>query len=109
MTITKKRRYPLQKLFVEYRRYPRKEIWIDGVLMNFIYGLLSGLMIAVISLRNDMAVLLSYLLHYFFLGRILNRPKYVSDLGKFIVFPIPTSLGAFVGYKIAPLLVYLLK
>jgi len=54
--------------------------------MNFIYGLLSGLMIAVISLRSDMAVLVSYLLHYFFLGKILNRPKYISDLGKFIIF-----------------------
>jgi len=26
-------------------------------------------------------------------------------LGKFIVFPIPTSIGAFVGYKLAPFLI----
>lgn len=100
----RKKRYPFQKLILEYRRYPRKEIWIDGILMNLVYGLLSGLMIAVISLRSDMAVMISYLLYYFFLGRILNRPKYVSDLGRFIIFPIPTAMGAYIGYKIAPMI-----
>ena len=53
----------------------------------------------------DMAVLLAYLAYYFFLGKVVNRPKYVTSLGNFIVFPIPTSIGAFVGYKIAPMLI----
>jgi hypothetical protein len=48
---------------------------------------------------------LSYLLYYFFLGKVVNRPKYVTDLGKFIVFPVPTALGAFIGYKLAPHLI----
>jgi hypothetical protein len=39
------------------------------------------------------------------LVKVVNRPKYVTDLGKFIVFPVPTAIGAFVGYKVAPLLV----
>jgi len=34
------------------------------------------------------------------MGRIVNRPKYVTDLGKLIVFPIPSALGAFTGYKL---------
>jgi len=57
----------------------------------------------------DIAVLLAYLLYYFFLGRIVNRPKYVTELGKFIVFPIPTAIGAFIGYKIGPALINLLN
>jgi hypothetical protein len=39
------------------------------------------------------------------MGRIVNRPKYVTDLGKLIVFPIPSALGAFSGYKLSLLLI----
>jgi hypothetical protein len=46
-------------------------------------------------------VLLGYVIYYFYVGKVINRPKYVTSLGKFIMFPIPTSLGAFVGYKLA--------
>jgi hypothetical protein len=46
---------------------------------------------------------------YFFLGKIVNRPKYVTDLGKFIVFPVPTALGAFIGYKLSPYLINLIN
>ncbi len=35
------------------------------------------------------------------MGKIVNRPKYVTDLGKMIVFPIPSALGAFTGYKLS--------
>jgi hypothetical protein len=35
------------------------------------------------------------------MGKIVNRPKYVTDLGKLIVFPIPSTLGAFAGYKLS--------
>jgi hypothetical protein len=38
------------------------------------------------------------------MGRILNRPKYVTDLGKLIVFPVPSAIGAFVGYKLGYIL-----
>jgi hypothetical protein len=38
------------------------------------------------------------------MGRIVNRPKYVTDLGKLIVFPIPSALGAFTGYKLSYLI-----
>jgi hypothetical protein len=51
-----------------------------------------------------MAVLLGYLAYYVFMGRLLNRPKYVTDLGKLIVFPLPSAIGAFVGYKLSYIL-----
>jgi hypothetical protein len=51
-----------------------------------------------------LAVLLGYLAYYSYMGTIVNRPKYVTDLGKLIMFPVPTAIGAFVGYKLAYLL-----
>jgi hypothetical protein len=38
------------------------------------------------------------------MGMIVNRPRYITDLGKLIVFPIPSALGAFTGYKLAYIL-----
>jgi hypothetical protein len=58
--------------------------------------------------RTDIAVLLGYLAYYSFMGRILNRPKYITDLGKLIVFPIPSALGAFAGYKLSYILLHLI-
>ena len=49
----------------------------------------------------DMAVLIGYMTYYFFVGKFINRPKYVTDLGKLIVSPIPSALGAFTGYKLS--------
>jgi hypothetical protein len=43
------------------------------------------------------------------MGKIVNRPKYVTDLGKMIVFPIPSALGAFTGYKISSFLIELIR
>jgi len=98
----------MKKIVTEYKENNKKEIWVDGVLYNFIYGLLGAVVIVTITTKIDIAVLMSYLIYYFFLGKIVNRPKYVTDLGKFIVFPVPTAIGAFVGYKITPLIVNLI-
>jgi hypothetical protein len=43
-----------------------------------------------------------------FMGKIVNRPKYVTDLGQLIVFPVPSALGAFTGYKLSYALIQLL-
>ena len=97
-----------KKLIEEYKTSSPREVWIDGVLSNFVYGLLGAIVVVTITARMDIAVLLAYLAYYFFLGKVVNRPKYVTSLGNFIVFPIPTSIGAFVGYKVAPMLIEIL-
>jgi hypothetical protein len=43
------------------------------------------------------------------MGKIVNRPKYITDLGKKIMFPIPSALGAFTGYKLSYLLLALIN
>ena len=104
-----KKQLPLSNIVEDYNSSSPREVWIDGVLYNFIYGFLAAVIIVAVNSRMDMAVLISYMVYYFFLGKIVNRPKYVTDLGKFIVFPIPTALGAFVGYKVTPYLINFLQ
>lgn len=104
-----KKKNPIKQVVTDYQNNDKKEIWLDGVLYNFIYGFLGALVIVSITVRIDIAVLLAYLVYYFFLGKIVNRPKYITDLGKFIVFPVPTALGAFIGYKLSPFLINLIQ
>ena len=51
---------------------------------------------------------INYIIYYFYMGKIVNRPKYVTDLGKLIVFPLPSALGAFTGYKLSYILLHLI-
>ncbi len=98
----------MKKLAKEFKSTPPKELWVEGVTYNFVYGFLGSTIVVAITLGYDIGVLVSYLLYYFFVGKIINRPKYVTSLGKFIVFPIPTALGAYIGYKLAPVLINLI-
>lgn len=107
--LRRKKKLPLSTIVEDYNSSSPQEVWIDGVLYNFLYGFLGAVVIVAVSLRIDMAVLISYMIFYFFLGKIVNRPKYVTDLGKFIVFPVPTALGAYFGYKVSPYLITFLQ
>lgn len=103
----KKQKIQFQKIIKEYKDASPYEVW-EGVRDNFVFGFLGAILIVFIATRMDMAVLLGYITYYFFMGKIVNRPKYVTDLGKLIVFPIPSALGAFSGYKISYILIELI-
>jgi hypothetical protein len=103
-----KQRAKIQKIVKEYKDASFFEVW-ENVLVNFTFGLLGATLVVFIATRTDIAVLLGYITYYYFMGKIVNRPKYVTDLGKLIVFPIPSALGAFTGYKLSYLLLELLK
>ena len=92
-----------QKIIKEWNDATPFEVW-EGVRDNFIVGFLGAILVVFIATRTDIAVLIGYIVYYFFMGRIVNRPKYVTDLGKLIVFPIPSALGAFTGYKLSYIL-----
>ena len=97
-----------KKIYKEWKDATRFEIW-EGVRDNFTFGLIGATLVVFIATRIDIAVLLGYIIYYFFMGRIVNRPKYVTDLGKFIVFPIPSALGAFTCYKLSYFLLELIR
>ena len=104
----KKQRAQIQKIVKEWKDASHKEVW-EGVRDNFIFGFLGATLVVFIATKTDTAVLLGYFSYYFFMGKIVNRPKYVTDLGKMIVFPIPSALGAFTGYKLSYVILELLK
>ena len=93
----------LKKIKKEYRDTTSREIK-HAVLENFVFGFLGSILVVFISQKMDLAVLVGYMTYYFYVGKVVNRPKYVTSLGKFIIFPVPTALGAFTGYKLAYLL-----
>lgn len=104
----KKQRAQVQKIIKEYKDASPQEVW-EGVRDNFIFGFLGATLVVFIATKTDIAVLIGYITYYFFMGKIVNRPKYVTDLGKMIVFPIPSALGAFTGYKLSYVLLELIK
>ena len=95
----------VRKIIKEYKEATKQEVW-EGVRDNFTFGFLGAILVVFISTRVDLAVLGGYLVYYSFMGRIVNRPKYVTDLGKLIVFPVPSALGAFTGYKLSYVLLH---
>ena len=88
------------KIIKEYKNATFQEIW-EGIRDNYVFGFIGATLVVFIATRTDLAVLFGYIAYYFYMGRIVNRPKYVTDLGRLIVFPIPSALGAFTGYKIS--------
>ena len=94
---------PFERLVKEWNEATPMEIF-EGVRDNFIFGFLGATIVVFISTRVDVMVLIGYTTYYYFMGRIVNRPKYVTDLGRKIVFPIPSALGAFTGYKLSYIL-----
>ena len=90
----------LKNIQKEFRETTTTEL-TSAIFDNFLFGFLGAVLVVFIAERVDILVLLGYMIYYFFLGRVVNRPKYVTSLGKFIIFPVPTALGAFVGYKLA--------
>jgi hypothetical protein len=97
-----------RKIYKEYKNATNKEIW-EGLRDNFTFGFIGATLVVFIATKTDIAVLLGYIAYYLFMGKIVNRPKYVTDLGKLIVFPIPSALGAFAGYKLSYILINLIN
>jgi hypothetical protein len=92
-----------KKIIKEWKDATTQEIW-EGIRDNFTFGFIGATLVVFIALKIDIAVLVGYLTYYMFMGKIVNRPKYVTDLGQLIVFPVPSALGAFAGYKLSYLL-----
>ena len=89
-----------KKIINEFKEAKPKEISY-AIWENFFFGFSGAIIVPFIALRMDLAVLCGYLIHYFYISKVINRPKYTTSLAKFILSPIPTAFGGFTGYKIA--------
>jgi hypothetical protein len=67
-------------------------------LINFTWGFLGNSLIVLMAKGLDAAVFINFILYYTLISFILNRAKYETNLGKFIVLPFAAALGAFSGY-----------
>ncbi len=103
-----KRKAQYKQIVKEWKEATRKEIW-EAARDNFIFGFIGATLVVFIATKTDIAVLAGYITYYFFMGKIVNRPKYITDLGKKIMFPIPSALGAFAGYKLSYFLIQLIS
>lgn len=72
--------------------------------INFFYGLAGNSIVVFMAKEVDLAVFLNFIIYYTFLSYIVNRAKYETNFGKFIVLPGAAAMGAFAGYKLALLL-----
>ncbi len=72
--------------------------------INFIWGLVGNSIVVFMSRGLDSAVLVNFFLYYLLISYVVNRDKYTTRLGRYIVLPISASLGAFTGYKIAQMI-----
>lgn len=104
----KKQKAAIKQIVKDWNEATSMEIW-EGVRDNFTFGFIGATLVVFIATRTDIAVLLGYITYYFFMGRIVNRPKYVTNLGKLVVFPVPSALGAFTGYKLSYILIQLIE
>ena len=96
----RKNRKSFQKIVKEYKDATTREI-IEAIIDNALYGFLGAVIVVAIATKMDIAVLSAYLIYYSYVGKIINRPKYVTDLGKIVIFPTSSALGAFTGYKLS--------
>jgi len=97
------KRTKYKQIVKEWKDASRFEI-VEAIRDNFIFGFIGATLVVFIATKTDFAVLAGYITYYSFMGKIVNRPKYVTELGKKIMFPIPSALGAFAGYKLSYLL-----
>lgn len=71
---------------------------IQESLINFTWGFLGNATVVLMSKGLDVAVFINFILYYTLISFILNRAKYETKLGKFIVLPFAAALGAYSGY-----------
>ena len=103
----RKQRATFRQIVKDWNDATAEEVW-EGIRDNFTFGFIGAMLVVFIATKTDIAVLVGYICYYFYMGTIVNRPKYVTHLGKLIVFPIPSALGAFTGYKLSYMLIHLI-
>lgn len=77
---------------------------VRETIINFFYGFAGNSIVVFMAKEVDAAVFINFILYYTFLSFIVNRARYETNFGKFVVLPGAAALGAFTGYKTALML-----
>lgn len=97
-----------KKIIKEWKDATSREI-IEAIIDNALYGFLTAVVVVAVAMKIDIAVLFAYIIYFSYVGKIINRPKYITDLGKIVIFPFSSAFGAFVGYKLSQWILELIK
>ena len=81
---------------------------IRETLINFMWGLFGNSIVVFVAKELDFLVLINYIVYYMLISYIVNRKKYETMLGKFIVLPGSAAIRAFTGYKLAQIIAHTL-
>jgi hypothetical protein len=74
---------------------------IRELAINFLWGFTGNSIVLFMSKQLDVAVFLNFIVYYTLISFIINREKYKTNLGKFVVQPMAAASGAFSGYLFA--------
>lgn len=77
---------------------------LTETMVNFSWGFFGNSIVVFMAKEIDIAVLINFFLYYILISIIVNRAKYTTRLGKFIILPGSAALGAFTGYKVAQII-----
>ena len=97
-----------KKIIKEWKDATSREI-VEAIIDNALYGFLTAVVVVAVAMKIDVAVLFAYVIYFSYVGKIINRPKYITDLGKIVIFPFSSAFGAFVGYKLSQWVLELVK
>lgn len=74
---------------------------IFEIIVNFFFGFVGNSIGVFIAKEKDLFLIFNFMIYYMFVSFVVNRVKYDTNFGKFIVMPIPATLGAYIGYLFA--------
>jgi hypothetical protein len=77
-------------------------------LVNFTWGFMGNASVVFVSQGKDFLVFMNFVFYYLLISYIVNRNKYTTRLGKFIILPGSAAFGAYTGYKAAQFLANLI-
>jgi hypothetical protein len=101
MKTKRKKQNPLNQQIDVYGAITTPFELIRETLINFMWGLMGNSIVVFMTKEIDVMVFLNFVAYYLLISYIVNRDKYTTRLGRFIILPGSAAMGAFVGYKLA--------
>jgi hypothetical protein len=101
MKIKRGKQNPLKKQIDVYGAITTPLELIRETIINFMWGLMGNSIVVFMTNQIDVMVFLNFVSYYLLISYIVNRDKYTTRLGRFIILPGSAAMGAFTGYKLA--------
>ena len=101
MKIKRNKQNPLKKQIDVYGAITTPLELIRETIINFMWGLMGNSIVVFMTNQIDIMVFLNFVSYYLLISYIVNRDKYTTRLGRFIILPGSAAMGAFSGYKLA--------